>query len=116
VKIAYLADEDLRHAIVLGVRRREPLVSFIRIGDLGAAGRDDLAILQIASEQGRILVSHDFKTMPQHFHQFISRLSSPGVLLIPQTLALNRAIEDLITIWVASEAEEWENQLYYLPL
>ncbi|MDE3179371.1 MAG: DUF5615 family PIN-like protein, partial [Acidobacteriota bacterium] len=59
VKIKFLADEDLRRAIVLGVRRREPTVSFVHASDVGAAGLDDHAVLQIAAKAGRILVSHD---------------------------------------------------------
>jgi hypothetical protein len=34
---------------------------------------------------------------------------SPGDMLIPQKLALNSAIEDLVTIYRASEAEDWLN-------
>lgn len=54
--------------------------------------------------------------MPQHFRRFIENASSPGVFLLPQNLSPSRAIEELVTIWLASEAEEWANQLWYLPL
>jgi hypothetical protein len=54
--------------------------------------------------------------MPKHFWEFISRHHSPGVFLIAQTLPIGVAIEELAMIWEASEADEWENQLTYLPL
>jgi hypothetical protein len=114
--VKFLADENLRRAIVLGVRRREPTANFLEAFDVGAAGKGDLTLLRIAADEGRILVSHDLKTMPQHFRQFIARQASPGVILIPQKLALGAAIEDLITISLASEAEEWVNQIRFLPL
>ena len=38
--------------------------------------------------QDRILVSHDFQTMPRHFGDFLQAGSSPGVLLVPQHLPL----------------------------
>jgi hypothetical protein len=116
VKIKYLADENLRQGIVLGVQRREPGVSFFRAPDLGMTGKDDLTVLRLAAQEQRILVSHDLKTLPRHFGQFVARQSSPGVFLIPQNLSLNRAIEELILLWAASEASEWENLLVFLPL
>jgi len=41
---------------------------------------------------------------------------STGALLIPQSLAIARAIEELLLIWLASEAREWENRLVWLPV
>jgi predicted nuclease of predicted toxin-antitoxin system len=114
--IKFLADENLRRAIVLGVRRREPTVNFVEAFEVGADAKDDLTVLNIAAGESRILVSHDLRTMPQHFRQFMARRDSPGVILIPPKLSLSVAIEDLVTIWLASEAEEWVNQSRYLPL
>ncbi len=116
MKIKFLADENLRRAIVLGLRRREPSVSFVQAYEAGAAGKDDLTVLQIAAEHNRILVSHDLKAIPQHFRHFIAQQTSPGVILIPQKLPLSTAIEQLVIIWLASEAEEWVNQIRFLPL
>jgi predicted nuclease of predicted toxin-antitoxin system len=116
MKIQFLADENLRQAIVLGLRRREPSANFVQAFEVGAVGKDDLAVLQIAAEQNRILVSHDIKTMPQHFRHFIARQFSPGAILIPQKLPLSTAIDQLLIIWLASEAEEWVNQIRFLPL
>jgi hypothetical protein len=56
VTIKFLGDENLRRAIVLGVRRREPSVSFVQAFDVGAAGKDDAEVLRIAANEGRILV------------------------------------------------------------
>ena len=38
------------------------------------------------------------------------------MFLIPQTLAVGTAIDELLLIWVASESAEWENRLEWLPL
>jgi hypothetical protein len=68
--------------------------------------------LALASEQGRILVSHDFQTMPRHFGDFLhAGASSPGVLLVPQYLPIGEAVDELVLIWNASAAEEWENRM-----
>jgi hypothetical protein len=61
-------------------------------------------------------VSHDLRTLPDHFRHFVEQQASPGVILIPQKLPLSTAIEQLLIIWLASEAEEWVNQIRFLPL
>jgi predicted nuclease of predicted toxin-antitoxin system len=116
MKVKLLADENLRRAIVLGLRRREPGASFVQAYEAGVAGKDDLTVLRIAAEQNRILVSHDVRTLPDHFRHFIEQQASPGVILIPQKLSLSSAIEELLIILLASEAEEWANQIRFLPL
>ena len=116
MKIKYLADENLRRAIVLGVRRREPEISFVQAFEVGAAGKDDAAVLNIAAQEDRILVSHDVRTMPGHFREFTERNDSPGLILIPQRLALSTAIDELVLLWMASEDTEWINRICYLPI
>lgn len=61
-------------------------------------------------------LSHDFRTMPQHFQQLIAKQASPGLILIPQKLKVGAAVEELLMIWAACEAQEWVNQFCYLPL
>ena len=75
----------------------------------------DPEVLALAAGQQRVLVSHD--TMPAHFRKFRDgRKSSAGVFLVPQSLDVGTEIEELILIWSASEALEWENRLEWLPL
>jgi len=57
--------------------------------------------------EGRILVSHDVRTMPRYFQEFVHRQSSPGLILVPQKLALSAAIDELVLLWIASEDYEW---------
>ena len=74
-------------------------------------------MLAIATAGRRILVSHDVGTMPRHFRTFREAgLQSPGVFLVPQRLDIGRAIDELLLIWFASDAAEWENRLVWLPL
>ena len=77
----------------------------------------DPEVLALAAEQQRVLVSHDIGTMPTHFRAFRNAgEQSAGVFLIPQTLDVGTAIDELLLIWIASEAAEWENRLEWLPL
>ena len=53
--------------------------------------------------------------MPRHFREFVEGQRSPGVLLISQDLATGIAVESLMTLWEASEHEEWQNRLCLIP-
>ena len=116
MKPRFLADADLKGAIVSGLRRLEPAVDFLSAQEALLEGLDDLTVLATAAQEGRILVSHDFGTMPKHFRDFSAQQPSPGVFLLSQDLPIRTAIDALLTIWAASDSVEWENQLTYLPL
>lgn len=79
-------------------------------------GLNDREVLAIAAASGRVLVTHDRKTMPEHFAAFIAVQRSAGVLVVPQKMAISRAAEELILVRTASEAEEWIDRIYCLPL
>jgi hypothetical protein len=95
--------------------RHFPAVDFRTAHEASLEGVPDEQVLEIAAREGRILVSHDLSSMPTHFTNFTSNHDSPGVLLIPQSLSIKQAVEELATIWGASEAEEWVNTITWLP-
>lgn len=76
----------------------------------------DNEVLEFAAKKQRILVSHDRRTMPTHFANFIVENISYGVLIIPQNVLILEAIDNLILIWAVSEVDEWINRIVYLPL
>ena len=65
---------------------------------------------------GRILVSHDRQTMPAEFARFVQTQDSPGLIIVKQQLEIGKAIEDLLLIWAASDPEEWQNSIGYVPI
>ncbi len=78
---------------------------------------NDIEVLDLAARQQRVLVSHDIGTMPIHFRAFRNTGNrSAGVFLLPQILDVRTAIEELLLIWLVSEAFEWEDRLTWLPL
>jgi hypothetical protein len=84
VKVRFLADADLNKAIVSGVLRREPSIDFVTAHAAGLRRMNDSAVLAMAAEQRRALVSHDVGTMPAHFRAFVSAgKRSAGVFLAP---------------------------------
>ena len=112
-----MADADLNHGIVAGCLRREPSMDFLSANEAQLEGIPDPEVLALAAEQDRILVSHDFQTMPRHFGDFLrDRGRSPGIILVPQYLPVGEAIEELVLIWGASDAREWQNRILSIPL
>jgi hypothetical protein len=102
--------------IVSALIRRNPQVDFRTAADASLDGLDDLAVLRLAARDHRILVTHDSKTMPRHFASFIESAASPGVIIVPQSLPVSRAVEDLLLIAAVTSPEDWVNRICYLPL
>lgn len=114
--VRYQADADLNQAIVTGILRREPTIDFQTAFAAGLEGIQDPEVLAIAAQQGRILVSHDRKTMPSEFAEFIISNQSSGVIIVSRKLPIEVIIEELLLIWAASSSEEWVNRVAKLPL
>ncbi len=96
MKLRFQADADLNEDIVKGVLRREPEIDFRTATSASLSGLSDLEALTLAAEEGRILVSHDRKTMPQTFGRFIQSRMSPGLFLISQKTDLLVSIESVL--------------------
>ncbi len=116
MKVRFQADADLKHAIVSATLRHEPAIDFQSAIAADLAGRADSDVLAIAARDGRVLVSHDHRTMPAHFGEFIRKHRSPGVVIASQRLPLSTVVEELLLIWAASDPYEWVNRIAHLPL
>lgn len=116
-RVRFLADASLHHAIVAGCLRREPAIEFLSADAAGLEGVSDPDVLALAARLGRLLVTHDHRTMPLHFAEFVAGgHSSPGVFLVKQHTPLGAVIEDLVLVWTASTPEDWINRLVEIPL
>jgi hypothetical protein len=57
-------------------------------------GTPEPAVLKVAADAGRVLVTGDVLTMRVHLESFVMRRDSPpGVLLIPSSRSIAAAIE-----------------------
>ena len=116
MRVRFQADADLNEDIVAGVVRREPRIDFETADEASLRELPDSQVLALAAQENRILVTHDRRTMPRHFADFIVNQRSPGVLIIAQKVSVSVAIEELLLIWAASDTEEWINLIVDLPL
>jgi predicted nuclease of predicted toxin-antitoxin system len=112
MNIRYQADNDLDQRIVDAVARLSPEIEFKTAAEAGLyLGASDPEVLKIAADENRILVSHDLKTMPQHFAEFIERRSSPGVIIIRQDVAIRDAALWLKFFHDAGTPEEFKDTI-----
>lgn len=116
MQIRFQADADLDLVIVRTVIRREPAVDFQTATVADLTEQPDMNVLALAAQEGRILVTHDHKTMPRHFARFIANATSSGVIIVPQHVSTAIAADELLLIWSASDADEWRNRISYIPL
>jgi len=115
-QVRFQADWNLYHIIVQAAQRREPTLDFQTAHAAGLLGVNDYDVLAHAARAGRLLVTHDFYDMPQHFAAYIQAQTSAGVLRVPHRLPVTAVVEDLLLIWVATAAEDWHNGIASLPL
>jgi hypothetical protein len=116
VTVRFLADEDLDADIIEGLRSREPAIDILDAKKAGLRGTKDLALLELAAQQERILISHDRRTMTRYFRERLAvGKSNPGLFIVPQRSSIGEVIESLLLVWIASPASEWRDLIVYLP-
>lgn len=116
MKVRFQADNDLNEHIVRAVKRLDAAIDFQTAPAAGLhEGIPDDQVLVFAASEGHILVSHDKKTMPDHFGRFIAGQISPGLFIVSRKLSIGQAAEWLHLFWSVTQAEEHINQITYLP-
>lgn len=115
MKPKFLADENLDGRLLRGLKRTAEGIDIIRAIDLGLEGASDDKVLHGAAFEGRILVTQDKRTIPRHFRAFRQKSNSAGVLIVRDAAPLPTVIDDLVLIWSASDASDWQNVLFWIP-
>lgn len=119
MKPRFLIDESLPRWLVLGVRRVEPAIDIVRVGEPDALpfGTPDADILRFAERAGCLLITADLRTMPDHIADHVQAGGHhAGVCFVRLEMARRELIDDIVLLWHASEAEEWVGQISWLPL
>ncbi|HEY7340850.1 MAG TPA: hypothetical protein VH591_08215 [Ktedonobacterales bacterium] len=118
----FLADENFNGHIVAGLRRVYPELDLLTFAEANIVkGLSDPELIEETAELGRILLTHDKRTMPDHFADTLARtlplgLHLPGVLLLSRTMAIGAAINEIALIWGASRHDEYRDRIVFLPM
>jgi hypothetical protein len=117
VMLHLLIDQDLDHDILRGLIRRIPQLDVVTAFEIGMSEATDRELLIRAAQEGRIVVTHDRKTMPVHAADLISEGENiAGLFIVLRNKALRQVLEDLELVITCSENDEWVNVIRHLPL
>jgi predicted nuclease of predicted toxin-antitoxin system len=116
-RVKYLFDEDLNGRIVRGVRRRISDLDSRTVQEADLAEASDPAVLDWAATQGRVVITHDHRTMRSCAEDRLKAgMPMTGLILVRQTAALEQVIDDLVLVAEATTTEEWRGTILFLPL
>ena len=94
-----------------------PDLDAITAYEIGESVAPDPELLAWAAEAGRVLVTHDRRTMPA---QAARRLAGgnhiAGVIVVSRRIPISIAIDELEIAVMCSEPEEWHNLVRHIPL
>lgn len=112
-----LSDEDFNGRIVRGLLRRLTSIDLVRVQDVGLIGKPDTEVLAWAAVENRLILTHDFATMIDYaYNRIAENLPMPGVIAVPQDLAIGETIDEILLLIECSDENEWENQVVFIPL
>lgn len=112
--LRFLADEnfDGRVNAALVVRG----VDVVRAQDVGLSGADDPSLLSWAAVEGRVVLTHDRKTMPDFaFDRVAAGEAMPGVIVVSTTGSIQVVVDTLLLFDGASLPGEYEGQIVNIP-
>ena len=111
-----LIDQDLDHDILRGLFRRIPRLDVVTAFEIGMREATDTQLLTWAAQEGRIIITHDRRTMPTHAADLMNKGGNmAGLIVVPRSMSLQRVLEDLELLITCSENDEWVNVIRYLP-
>lgn len=115
--LRFVADENFNYNLVKELQNRQPELDIVCLQDINLSGIDDVKILQWASQEGRILLTHDVTTITEFAHQRIAQeLPTPGIFVVSVDVTTDRTIADILLLAECSNDGECDGQIRYLPL
>jgi predicted nuclease of predicted toxin-antitoxin system len=112
-----VSDADFNHDVARALKREVPDLDLVGVADVGLARADDPSILAWASNNGRIVITHDRNTMSGFAYERVrAGVDMPGVFIIRNEPPLRKMIDAILLVVGASSQDEWVNEVVFLPL
>jgi len=104
--------------VVTALRRRDPTLDLQRVQDAGLAGAPDPTLLAWAAGHGRVLLTHDRRTMPRYaYDRVIAGLPMPGLLVVRNDEhAVGALADEIMLVLRCTTLDELRDRVWYLPL
>ncbi len=115
MSVAFYMDDNVPRALVSALRIR--CVDVLTVVEDGRSGIPDSDVIDRASELGRVAFSHDADFLAEARARQNSELPFSGVVYAhPLQLNIGQLVFNLELIGTAGHANEFENQVVYLPV
>ena len=115
--VPFATDENFNRPILRGLPRRRPQLDVVTLQDAGLTGADDPFVLAWAATEGRVMLTHDGRTMrPIAYQRIAAGHRVAGVVVVDSDLSVGEAIEELVVLLGATLDTEWVDQVHHLPL
>jgi hypothetical protein len=87
------------------------------VGETGLRGSADPDVLAWAAREGRVLVTEDEETMIGFaWARVRAGEPMPGLLVRRQSLSIGRAVDEILVAAHCGAAEDFKDQVLFLPL
>jgi predicted nuclease of predicted toxin-antitoxin system len=115
--IRLLIDQNFNEHIIVGLVRRGTTLDLVHVRDVGLSAAPDAAILEWAANQGRVLLTHDRRTIPRFaYARVVAGQPMPGVFLVSDDMAIGQAIDEILLAVHCLDPEECKDLVKYFPL
>ncbi len=118
MKICFLLDENISPRIKFALLRYNKDIDILRVGDENTPplGTSDPDIIFFLEKSKRILVTDNRATMPEHTYRHLSSGGHHyGILEVRPKTSVKELVDILCLLWEASDAEEWIDQIQWIP-
>lgn len=113
----FAVDENFDGKILKKLRLLFPDLDFARVQDTEMYQQSDPLVLEWAAREDRIILTHDVQTLVGDAYARVEQgLPMAGVILVPETLSISKALEDLELTIGASSSEDFINRVVFIPL
>ena len=114
-----LFDENVDPAYVNQIRRRNPDMVVLAVGELTAPSKGTLdpEILIWCEIHNFILATNNRRSMPVHLTDHLAQgRHIPGIFILNSKLSIGQNIDELILIYEGSFDDEYQDKIEHLPL
>jgi hypothetical protein len=115
--LRFLTDEDFDGRLPSALLARVPGLDLVRTQDTGLMHTPDPDILAWAAGEGGIVLTHYRNTMTGFASTRVNAgQPMPGLFVVDRQAPFGQILNDLEAMAVASEMDEWQDQIIFVPM
>jgi hypothetical protein len=118
MKVRFLLDENISPKVRIAIQRHHPHIDVLRVGDEGTPPLHTLDpdILTYLETSQRLLITKNRASMPGHVAEHLTLGGKHwGVFRVRPDTSIRQLLQTLDLVSSASEAEDWINEMHWIP-